>query len=64
METIFAATMVLICSQEPDSNYLALFRSKGSGGERGRNATKRSHGQVTSKEKSTSKPIPYRRIRS
>jgi hypothetical protein len=36
METIFAVTMVLICLQEPDSNYLALFRSKGSGGERGR----------------------------
>jgi hypothetical protein len=29
METIFAATMVLICLQEPDSTYLALFRSKG-----------------------------------
>jgi hypothetical protein len=36
METIIAVTKVLICLQEPDSNYLALFRSKRSGVERGR----------------------------
>ena len=50
--------------QEQDSNHLPLLLSKGSGGERRRKRPrKRNSGQVTSRERNESEPLPCRKER-